>query len=89
MDTIMSEVTTVRPPLSAVEIVNLQQRVLRGDEVSDEELRHALESLALARSNAGARASSKTKEPIVKLEGSVAERFAAFKKQKETAASDA
>jgi len=75
--------TEPRKPLSPDELVRLQQRVLANEEVSDEELRHALESLALSRAGSG---TPSAPAPAVKLSSGLAERLAAARaKQSPTA----
>lgn len=52
--------------MSNEDIVNLQQRVLRGEDVTDDELKHALETLAKSRANASS-AVAAAKTPTVTL----------------------
>lgn len=70
-------VAAQQPPMSAEALVDLRRRVLANEPVSDDELRHALSSLAMARGTAptGAKAATAVYEP----KGSIADRFAAFK----------
>lgn len=72
-----SVVAAPQPPMSAEALVDLRRRVLANEPVSDDELRHALSSLAMARGTAptGAKAATAVYEP----KGSIADRFAAFK----------
>lgn len=69
-----------KPPLTAEQLVDLRARVLRGEEVSDEELKHALNSLAMSRGVAPAPGSGKEpKVAVYQPKGSLADRMAAFK----------
>lgn len=74
---------TTKPPMTAQELVDLRARVLRGEAVTDEELRHALSSLAMARGTAAAAPSKgASSTPAYVPSGSLADRFAAFKNKK-------
>lgn len=72
-----------KPPMSAEQLIDLRARVLRGETVSDDELRHALSSLAMARGTGATAASQSSGKKVAAVDykpaGSVAERFAAFK----------
>lgn len=62
-------------PMTQEQLVNLQQRVLRGEAVSDDELRTALQTLAQMRSNGVSAAKPAT--PAITLSGGLAARLAA------------
>ncbi len=64
-------------PMTAEALVDLRRRVLANEPVSDDELRHALSSLAMARGTAPTGA--KTATAVYEAKGSIADRFAAFK----------
>ena len=74
-----------KPPMSAEQLVDLRARVLRGEAVSDDELRHALSSLAMARGTATATSTTgkSAKEPAYKPAGSLADRFKAFQSKEQ------
>jgi len=70
--------------MSPEQIVDLRQRVLRSEPVTDDELRHALSSLALARATvSGARAKSASGDTVYAPKGALSDRFAAFKSAKQ------
>jgi len=71
-----------KPPMTPEQLVDLRRRVLAGETVTDEELRHALSSLAIARTSAATASATKaTKSDGVDYtpKGSLADRMAAFK----------
>lgn len=81
----MSEtVTTEKPqtpkaPMTAAELVDLRNRVLRGEAVDDAELKHALSSLAMSRGTAtGTSAAKAGTTSAYQPSGSLADRFKAF-----------
>lgn len=69
-------------PMSPEQLVDLRRRVLANEPVSDEELKLALQTLALSRMTAGVGKAARTKEPNYTPQGSIADRFAAFKQKK-------
>lgn len=74
---------TAKPPMSADQLIDLRARVLRGEAVSDDELRHALSSLAMQRGTASASSPKvgAAKDPAYKPTSSLADRFKAFQKK--------
>ena len=78
--------TAPKAPMTAQQLVDLRARVLRGEAVSDEELRHALSSLAMQRGVASTPSATKAdpKVAVYQPKGSLAERMAAFKAKSET-----
>lgn len=70
---------TPRPPMSPEQLVDLRRRVLAKEPVSDDELRHALETTANVRGTGPAPKAAKV-DTSYQPQGSLAERFANFKK---------
>lgn len=80
MDTTPTTPTIQRKPFTPEELVDLRRKVLAGEEVSNEDLRHALATLASARATQGGTNSPpKAKSNVIIPKIDVASRFAAFK----------